>query len=1155
MMQTKFLFILLISICVTFFAHGQEVWPVQVTGSMSPPHSLDLKVYTIDRVNDLKFNVLLTDPKEESLKVTPVLSIEQNGNIIYQTDMNYVLPALELLQNDIFVMDGSVLSPYLSNEALTGKNAEGWGSVILPEGFLNICVQMYGVDRVVPVSNKFCIAANFRLNQAPQIIRPAFNEKIKMPPIQNMIFSWMPMHIGSGNNPGAVEYLFELVELPQGVMNANDAFESALKVYSTTTTTTSLIYSPAEPVLEPNKYYAWRITASSVLYPTSKLFQNDGRSEISVFVMYDGDAPVTEMNPFDNPAPRACSVYETSYGAVIKADNESVIVGANQEVKLGYFKLKVKEASGSTQDGYSGTGFVYYPMFRSTLEVEFTQIKVNQEGRVYASEGIEAVLDPDIKLPLDKINSTNAKEIISTSYVKKLYDKYNDQRDVSKLSEQNQKLNQLPVFLKNEKYVDDDVCVSAIYFNPKSAFLNLVSQNKNGDIFAATSISATPYGMKSNSYLVPIYISPNRSASEKITESIELAGFQSAGSKIECDCKGYQNVKAKTGIIISPKILHQYQSTAAISLITDKAIQNNNTYIGKVSLSQEFEITGMEGFKFIPKSGRMDLDQNTTLTGQTNSAMNNPEWRGVVIDDVVLELPQKYNMINQAKPLLLDKGQLIINDKDIQEGFFYQINVLSFSKGRMGPWAYSIDSILMNIKENKQSNLSLRGQLMTPFFDDAFPYSANYQESKSGKTKLIASVLQPELKMSMWHGHFTSKSDSKIEASLIDNNAELVLSPKCSFNGNIKIDFTDKQFRDAILNQNKGITIDELKNALKVETLAFELSNLKIEGLSSDPFKEAGKRYNIIKFDKNNTKLLIGKEENKCSDVSFQYDVKDNNERLGLKLIVVKGQSKIELIIWSKSKGSVLEFEGVEVKTIELKCNCTAMNIIPSEDEWNKLINNYYYNKIISGKPLQSHTGGLMHFIADSNSSIYNLVEIINIKENSISWFPAAADASVIYIPFLDKYLNIEKDGAFYKGKYNPPMFGKPSIPWVYKIFDNLENSVKDTLDLPIVISEDNWSQFGFKGAYTLPENYKLFISEFKSAADKLESATIRINLIGMIEVEGKTKFVEFSSLKDLPIGPDKVSLKDVLLHLINDFKVNDNISFLSSIKAGLPDT
>lgn len=41
-----------------------QVYPVQVTGSLIPPHSLDLKVYGTDRNMDLSFNALLKDPTQ-----------------------------------------------------------------------------------------------------------------------------------------------------------------------------------------------------------------------------------------------------------------------------------------------------------------------------------------------------------------------------------------------------------------------------------------------------------------------------------------------------------------------------------------------------------------------------------------------------------------------------------------------------------------------------------------------------------------------------------------------------------------------------------------------------------------------------------------------------------------------------------------------------------------------------------------------------------------------------------------------------------------------------------------------------------------------------------------------------------------------------------
>ncbi|MBK7740258.1 MAG: hypothetical protein IPI42_06765 [Saprospiraceae bacterium] len=106
------------------------------------------------------------------------------------------------------------MGEYLSNVAMIGTTPSSVGSIKVPEGFNQICLQMYGVDRYVPVSNKFCISGNFRLSLPPRIVKPAFNETIKKLPVQNLVFSWQPMHIGSPNNPGPVEYTFDLVELP-----------------------------------------------------------------------------------------------------------------------------------------------------------------------------------------------------------------------------------------------------------------------------------------------------------------------------------------------------------------------------------------------------------------------------------------------------------------------------------------------------------------------------------------------------------------------------------------------------------------------------------------------------------------------------------------------------------------------------------------------------------------------------------------------------------------------------------------------------------------------------------------------------------------------------------------------------------------------------
>lgn len=1130
-----------------------NIWPVQVTGVLVPPHSLDLKAYSTDRVNDLSFQVFLKDPVEQSLQVRPVLTIEQNGTILYQTDMNFAGEIVTLTQFEPFMLDGTILNRYLSSEALTGRAGQGRGASLIPEGFNQICLQMYGVERSVPVSNKFCVSGNFRLNQPPQIIKPSFNEKIKMPPVQNMIFSWMPMHLGSGNNPGAVDYLFELVALPQGVMNANDVFDSALKVYTTTTNATSLIYSQAEPLLLPGVYYAWRVRASSMLHPTSNLFQNDGKSEISVFVLYDGEAPTNDLNPFDNPAPRGCSVYETGYGPVSKADNEPMILAPNQDVKLGFFTMKVTEASGNGQVGYSGKGLIAFPMLRSTLEVEFTNVKVNKEGRVYESESIEANSGP-FTLSKEQLSPDNIARFVNNQYASEMYRNITDNKKVALLPDDVSKRNELPLALVNEQNPSVMVCVTGIYFTPSNAFLNVVGFNDQGDggnfdISAATAIQATPYGLKSGSYLVPISQSTNAGNARQIIPTIEMVVSSDGSSKLFCDCNGITESKLKENLQISPDILVRADNGGPVVLeLSDKKAEAK-TYFGEVKGLSEFEMKGMKDFRFSAESVWVDLDpaQKVPLNDiPADSELSNVSGRGIVLNEGSCILPPAYNIINQEGGLKLNSGTIIINEEKIESAYFYKHNLLSLEKGKFGPWSYSIDTFSLKIAGETQE-VSFAGEMKTPFFSDLFSYKANMFDAKTGQTKIEAKVTKPELQMPMWKGIFEVKDASEVAANLFRQEDKYILSPKCSFNGNLSMNLTDAEFRNAILNKNKGEVIDELLKSLNLNSLSLNLNGLSVEGLRNDPYNEEKKRYQINNLDLKNTKLSFGEQPDKLKDATFIVENNDDNPRLGLKLTIIKGKSKIEMIVWSKSDKNDFEFEGIEIRNIELKCDCASIHVLPTPEEWNEIIHDFYEKQYGQLYNIQISNGSLSNYISEESGGVLKMAMIEKIKSEAISWFPLV-DENKIFIPFLNKNLIIENKEGKFSGSYRDENFRGNDIKWDAKLFGQLENETGEDLKLPIVIDRELWHALGFKSAYNLPDNFKLIISTFtSSASDKLSNAIVEMDLVAELYIDGKQEYLHFGTTENIAIGPEKIDLKDKIFYLLNHVDLNQNITFLST--------
>lgn len=77
---------------------------------------------------------------------------------------------------------------------------------------------------------------------------------------------------------------------------------------------------------------------------------------------------------------------------------------------------------------------------------------------------------------------------------------------------------------------------------------------------------------------------------------------------------------------------------------------------------------------------------------------------------------------------------------------------------------------------------------------------------------------------------------------------------------------------------------------------------------------------------------------------------------------------------------------------------------------------------------------------------------------------------------------------------------------------------------MPIVITKAYWDSLGFKTSYPLPDHFKLVISKFKtSAADKLASATMTMDLIGELDVEGSKKYIQFATMEDIAVGPQKL--------------------------------
>ncbi|MEM9337883.1 MAG: fibronectin type III domain-containing protein, partial [Bacteroidota bacterium] len=274
-------------------------FPVQSNVQVTPPYSLALRDYVAPGSERMAFNAMLTDQEVGQLDVRLRVTVEGQG-IRIQTDPNFLPPRITLsfgFNSRLFGLD---LEPYFRSEnllfsGLDRRQYDNSGGQ-LPEGVYRFCIEVLEYNRGVAISNTACATAWLVLNDPPLINLPKPNEKLVPSDPQFVRFQWTPRHTGSPNSAFTTEYAFSLVEIwPKG-RNPNDAIQTTMPIYETTTNATSLTYGPGEPALVHGRQYAYvvRAQAKSGLEPLD-LFRNDGLSEVHMFTYGDECVGPTDL--------------------------------------------------------------------------------------------------------------------------------------------------------------------------------------------------------------------------------------------------------------------------------------------------------------------------------------------------------------------------------------------------------------------------------------------------------------------------------------------------------------------------------------------------------------------------------------------------------------------------------------------------------------------------------------------------------------------------------------------------------------------------------------------------------------------------------------------------------------------------------------------
>ncbi|WP_159453606.1 HNH endonuclease [Ohtaekwangia koreensis] len=279
--------LILFVVTCAFNVYAQS-YPVQVTVSLKPPYSAFLTDYSEPGSQKFTASFLLRDLNVTDYKGKLRLTIEGVG-ITIRTKANYVpLSPITLYGGESLTLFGEDLEEYFNpnNLDFAGISRSQYEKgAKLPEGVYRFTLEMLDYNRSTLVSNKGTAVAWVILNDPPLLNLPRNDTKAKIIDPTNIAFTWTPRHTGSPNSAFTTEYIFKLVEIWPATRNPYDAFLSQQPLYEITTSSTQIIYGPAEPALIPGRKYAWQVQAKDI--EDRDLFKNQGKSEVYVFQFGD----------------------------------------------------------------------------------------------------------------------------------------------------------------------------------------------------------------------------------------------------------------------------------------------------------------------------------------------------------------------------------------------------------------------------------------------------------------------------------------------------------------------------------------------------------------------------------------------------------------------------------------------------------------------------------------------------------------------------------------------------------------------------------------------------------------------------------------------------------------------------------------------------
>ncbi|MBK8498308.1 MAG: hypothetical protein IPL52_05710 [Flavobacteriales bacterium] len=489
---------------------------------------------------------------------------------------------------------------------------------------------------------------------------------------------------------------------------------------------------------EEGTYY-WRLHWKTD--PSSITSANYNTSEVFTFcVGHCDDAPTTEevVPPAEGgPCVSVClEPAPTNTAAVSGAE-----VGST--VRVGKFNMEVitREGSGTT---YTGTGKIEVPFLNNTkIMVAFTGLRVNSDGRMVAGD---VVARKDWNPPtLNTITgAVHNIPTMSEGDVDAMEGFIQDGARLVSLLMGGQEIG-LPIGIEEE--VDGRLIVCGIInmkFGAERAYLDMVAgvdvmEIHTKLVFGVGDLCMTPNGLgdEGRAYLpYDILVTGDLDTRFKFKggASTDLTNL----TYVDWDCEGFKCVQIAAAVefdrgTVLPAGDHDPAGTERVEAnmkfsvcrsLDGTGAERHETWNVMARFTMDpFEVPGADGFTFTVEEAWLDWstianpDGMRFPEGYVHAAMGAEEtqvlWKGFYMKRLAMTTPEVWGD-GTGGPVGGSVNHFIVDDENTLSFNVAMVNLLAFNQGRIDSWAFSVDSLYMDMLQNTFQRAGLAGRIGLP---------------------------------------------------------------------------------------------------------------------------------------------------------------------------------------------------------------------------------------------------------------------------------------------------------------------------------------------------------------------------------------------------------------------------------------------------------